>query len=158
MNSVELDVQGEAQLGGHNLNAIGYQNANLRAWQPCYAAQDAMTKAAAGDSAALAPFTALERARCTINTKIARDYSFWVEKNDFFKIRSISMTYTLPQRLLPGARNGSLTLAGRNLWASTKYTGMDPEVADQRDDQFARRDYYVFPTSRTFTATLRMGF
>jgi outer membrane receptor protein involved in Fe transport len=156
--NVEFDVQGEAQLGGHNLNAIGYQNANLRAWQPCYAAQDAMTKAAAGDSAALAPFTALERARCTINTRIARDYSFWVEKSDFFKIRSISMSYNLPKQYLMGARNGSLTFAGRNLWTSTKYTGMDPEVADQRDDTFARRDYYVFPTSRTFTATLRLGF
>jgi hypothetical protein len=117
-----------------------------------------MTKAAAGDSAALAPFTALERARCTINTRIARDYSFWVEKSDFFKIRSISMSYNLPKQYLMGARNGSLTFAGRNLWTSTKYTGMDPEVADQRDDTFARRDYYVFPTSRTFTATLRLGF
>ena len=155
---VEVDLQGEWQLGGHNLNAVGYQNANLQSWQPCYEAQAAMKTAAAGDSSALAGFTALERARCTINTKIARDYSFWVEKADFFKLRSASVTFTLPPRLLLGARNGSLAFAGRNLWKSTKYTGTDPEVSDQRDDTFARRDYYVFPTSRSFTVTLRMGF
>jgi outer membrane receptor protein involved in Fe transport len=157
-NRVTLDAQGEWQLGGHNLNAIGYQNANLGSWQPCYAAQAAMRKAAAGDSADLGGFNALTRARCTINTKIARDYAFWVEPADFFKLRSVSVTIDLPHALLLGARNGSIALAGRNLFRSTKYTGTDPESSDQRDDTFARRDYYVFPTSRSFTMTLRLGF
>ncbi len=155
---VTFDVQGEWQIGGHNLNAVGYQNANLLAWQPCYAAQAAMRTAAAGDSSALAGFTAMDRARCTINTKIARDYGFWVEANDFFKLRSVSMTVDLPAKYLLGASRGSLVFAGRNLWTSTKYTGNDPETSDQRDDTFARRDYYVFPTSRSFTMTLRLGF
>ncbi|HUQ48949.1 MAG TPA: TonB-dependent receptor [Gemmatimonadaceae bacterium] len=157
-NHVTFDAQGEWQIGGHTLNAVGYQNANLFAWQPCYAAQDAMRTAAAGDSTALGGFTALERARCTINTKIARDYSFWVEKADFFKLRSMSLTFDLPTKVLPGARSASLAIAGRNLWKSSKYTGTDPENADTRDDTFARRDYYVFPGSRSFTMTLRMGF
>jgi outer membrane receptor protein involved in Fe transport len=158
LSRVTFDMQGEWQIGGHNLNAVGYQNANLFAWQPCFAAQAAMRTAAAGDSSALATVTAMDRARCTINTKIARDYSFWVEANDFFKLRSASVTVDLPSRYLPGARNGSLAFAGRNLWTSTKYTGTDPETSDQRDDTFARRDYYVFPTSRSFTMTLRVGF
>jgi outer membrane receptor protein involved in Fe transport len=158
MNRVTFDAQGEWQLGGHTLNAVGYQNANLFAWQPCYAAQDAMRAAAAGDSTGLSKFTALERARCTINTKIARDYAFWVEKADFFKLRSMSLTFDLPAHILPGARNASLAIAGRNLFTSTKYTGTDPENSDTRDDTFARRDYYVFPGSRSFTMTLRVGF
>ncbi len=157
-NRVTFDAQGEWQIGGHNLNAVGYQNSNLAAWQPCFDAQAAMRTAAAGDSTALGGFTALERARCTINTKIARDYAFWVEKADFFKLRSMSLTLDLPARFLPGARNASIAFAGRNLFISTKYTGTDPETSDQRDDTFARRDYYVFPTSRSFTATLRVGF
>ena len=117
-----------------------------------------MRTAAAGDSTALGGFTALERARCTINTKIARDYAFWVESSDFFKLRSASVTFDLPSRFILGARSGSIAFAGRNLWTSTKYTGTDPEVSDQRDDTFARRDYYVFPPSRSFTMTLRLGF
>ena len=69
------------------------------------------------------------------------------------------MTYDLPKSILRfGARSGSLAFAGRNLFTSTNYSGTDPEVSDQRDDQFARRDYYVFPTSRSFTMTLRLGF
>jgi hypothetical protein len=153
-----IDAQGEWQIGGHNLNAIGYQNANLNSWQPCYATQDKMRKAAAGDSSALADVNALERARCTINTKIVRDYSFWVESADFFKLRSVTVTMDIPSKYLMGARNGAISISGRNLYTSTKYTGTDPESADQRDDTFARRDYYVFPVSRSFTMTLRLGF
>ena len=157
--SITVDAQGEWQLGGHNLNALAYQNANLNAWQPCFNAQDQMRKAVAGDSSGLATINALDRARCTINTKIARDYGFFVEANDFFKLRSVSVTYDLPKSILRfGARSGSLAFAGRNLFTSTNYSGTDPEVSDQRDDQFARRDYYVFPTSRSFTMTLRLGF
>jgi hypothetical protein len=154
-----FDAQGEWQLGGHTLNAIGYQNANLFAWQPCYDIQTKMRTAAAGDSSGLASVNARDRARCTINTKIARDYAFWVEPADFFKLRSISLTADLPERYLRfGARNGSLVFSARNLFTSTKYTGTDPESADQRDDTFARRDYYVFPVSRSFTMSLRLGF
>jgi hypothetical protein len=154
-----FDAQGEWQLGGHTLNAIGYQNANLFAWQPCYDIQAKMRTAAAGDSSGLATVNARDRARCTINTKIARDYAFWVEPADFFKLRSVSVTADLPDRLLRfGAHSGSLVFAARNLYTSTKYTGTDPESADQRDDTFARRDYYVFPVSRSFTMTLRLGY
>jgi len=155
---VTFDAQGEWQLGGHNLNAIGYQNANLFAWQPCYATQEKMRKAAAGDSSALSSVNALERARCTINTSIARDYSFWVEAADFFKLRSLSVTVELPKKLLLGARNGSIALAGRNLYTSTKYTGTDPESADQRHDTFACPGYYVFPAFQSVTLNIRLGF
>jgi hypothetical protein len=70
----------------------------------------------------------------------------------------VSITWALPARLARGLHNASFSLAGRNLWTSTRYTGTDPEVADQSTSTFSRRDYYVFPTYRTFQATLRFGF
>ena len=152
-----LEALGEWQLGGHNLNAAGYQNANLRVWRPCFAAQEALKKAAVGDSSTLGSFTAMERARCTLNTS-ERDYSLWVEKADFFKLRSISATIDLPTKYLRGARNASLTLAGRNLFTKTDYTGFDPESADKTDNTFGRRDYYTFGPYKTFIMTLRVGF
>ena len=155
--SVTIDALGEFQRGGHLLNAMAYQNAFLNSWQPCYAAQNAMRQAAAGDASALAGFTALQRARCTLSGT-ERDYSLWVESSDFFKLRQLSLTYDVPARFLRGAHSASLTFAGRNLYTSTKYSGTDPEVADQRDNSFSRRDYYVFPTYRSFTASLRLGF
>jgi len=152
-----LEALGEWQFGGHNLNAAAYQNANLRVWRPCFATQDALKKAAAGDSSALASFTALERARCTLNTS-ERDYALWVEKADFFKLRSVSLTVDLPTKYVPGSRNATLIIAGRNLWTKTPYTGFDPESADKSDNTFGRRDYYTFGPYKTFLVTLRVGF
>jgi TonB-dependent starch-binding outer membrane protein SusC len=148
---------GEFQKGGHLLNAIGFQNAGLKIWQPCFAAQRALTKAAAGDVADLANFTAAERAKCSINAA-ERDYSYWVESSDFFKLRSLSLAYDVPNNLVPGARNMTVQLTGRNLFVNTKYTGSDPEAADQRTSTFSRRDYYVFPPYRTFLFSVRTNF
>ena len=106
---------------------------------------------------ALAGFTAMQRAQCTLSGT-QRDYSLWVESADFFKLRSVSVTWDVPTRYVPGARSASLSLMGRNLFTSTKYSGTDPEVADQRDNTFSRRDYYVFPSYRTFVASVRLGF
>jgi hypothetical protein len=148
---------GEFQKGGHLLNAIGFQNAGLKIWQPCFAAQRALTKAAAGDAADLASISAFERAKCSINAA-ERDYSYWVESSDFFKLRSLSLAYDVPNNLVPGARNMTLQLTGRNLFVNTKYTGSDPEAADQRTSTFSRRDYYVFPPYRTFLFSVRTNF
>jgi outer membrane receptor for ferrienterochelin and colicin len=152
-----FEALGEWQFGGHNLNAAGYQNANLHVWRPCFAAQAALRKAAAGDSSSLADFTATDRARCTLNTA-ERDYSLWVEKADFFKLRSVSLTIDLPTKYLPGSRNAAFTISGRNLWTSTPYSGFDPESADKTDNTFGRRDYYTFGPYKTFLVSLRVGF
>ncbi|MEO7522380.1 MAG: TonB-dependent receptor [Gemmatimonas sp.] len=148
---------GEFQRGGHLLNAIGYQNAGLGIWQPCYAAQAAVKAAAAGDQSKLAAINALDRQRCSTVTA-DRDYSFWVEDSDFFKLRSLSLSYEVPNGVVPGARNLSVTLLGRNLFTNTKYSGSDPEVADQATNVFSRRDYYVFPPYRTFLLAVRTTF
>ncbi len=156
-DKLTFDALGEWQRGGHNLNAIGYQNANLHSWQPCYAIQAKLKSAAAGDAHALDDVRAIDRAKCTLSSTF-RDYSYWVEAADFFKLRSVSVTWDLPQWLLRGSHGASLTLAGRNLLTRTNYDGSDPEVSDQRDNTFSRRDYYVFPTYRTFTVSLRASF
>lgn len=154
---VTIDALGEWQLGGHLLNAIGYVDANLQDWQPCYAVQALMKEAAAGNTTALNNVTALQQAKCTLSST-ARDLSYWVESSDFFKLRSISVTYDLPARFRFGWSSASITIAGRNLFTSTKYDGTDPEVTDESDNMFARRDYYVFPTYKTFDITFRVGY
>ncbi|MBX6330765.1 MAG: TonB-dependent receptor [Gemmatimonadaceae bacterium] len=156
--NLTIDAIGEWQLGGHLLNATAYQNAFVsQTWQPCFSVQEKIRAFQAGDANALDDVTALQRARCTLDGS-QRDYAFWVEPTDFFKLRSVTVTYAIPPRLVRGIQNASLSLSGRNLWTSTKYSGTDPEVADIATNSFSRRDYYVFPTYRTFTATLRFGF
>ena len=95
--------------------------------------------------------------RCSI-VAAQRDYSYWVESADFFKLRSVSVSYEVPKRFAPGARNMTVSLAGRNLFVSTDYTGSDPETADQRTSTFSRRDYYNFSTYRTFLFSVRTSF
>jgi hypothetical protein len=148
---------GEFQRGGHLLNAIGFTNAGLKSWQPCFAAQRALTKAAAGDAADLASVSALDRAKCSI-VAAERDLAYWVESSDFFKLRSLSVAYEVPPKLVPGARNMVVQLTGRNLFVSTDYQGTDPEAADQRTSTFSRRDYYIFPPYRTFLFSVRTNF
>jgi len=154
---VSIEAIGEFQRGGHLLNANGFQNAGLGIWQPCFTAQRALRAAAAGDASALAGVNAGDRARCAI-VAAQRDYSYWVESSDFFKLRSLSVSYDVPKRFTRGARNTTVSFAGRNLFVNTKYSGSDPEVADQRTSTFSRRDYYNFPPYRTFLFSVRTGF
>ncbi len=155
--NLSIEAIGEFQRGGHLLNAIGFQNSGLGIWQPCFAAQKALRAAAAGDASTLANVNAKDRMRCSI-VAAQRDYSYWVESADFFKLRSLSASYDVPKRFTPGARNLTVSVVGRNLFVNTKYTGSDPEVADQRTSTFSRRDYYVFPTYRTFLFSVRTSF
>jgi TonB-dependent starch-binding outer membrane protein SusC len=151
------DAVGEWQLGGHLLNAMGYMSSNLGVWYPCNSVQEKTRAFAAGDATALNDVTAMERARCAQGAGL-RDYDWWVEKNDFFKLRTVTLSYQLPENLLPRARNATLTLAGRNLYTITDYSGGDPDVTDVRDNAFSRRDYYVFPAPRSFLLSMRVNF
>lgn len=53
----------------------------------------------------------------------------FVEDASFAKLREVSLTYDVPERFLGrfGVRRASLTVAGRNLYTWTGYTGLDPE-------------------------------
>jgi outer membrane receptor protein involved in Fe transport len=152
-----LDGLGEFQLGGTNVNYIGYQNALRGVWRACIPVQRKLVAAAKGDPAALSDVTARERARCAID-RTKQNSAFWVEPTDFLKLRYVSLTYDLPSRLMPGARSASVTIAGRNLFTSTDYSGLDPESADLQDNTFSRREYYQLPALRSFTVSLRMRF
>lgn len=48
----------------------------------------------------------------------------------WFRLRNVSLSYTVPAQLLKKTKfsNLSLTLAGNNLWLNTPYVGFDPEA------------------------------
>ena len=149
--------------GGHYLpNYTGYQNARRGVWQPCYELQRSMT--GTGDPSVFAGATALERAQCHLDDY---DSEYWIEPADFWKLRSISASYRLPQSLVRFGDNAVLTLAASNLFTWTDYSGTDPEVMDFADygesvfdgnGDYGRRDYYQLPPSRTFTMSMRFDF
>jgi hypothetical protein len=154
---LKLDALGEFQRGGSNNNYIGYQNALRGVWHDCIPIQRKLVAAAQGNVAALNDVTARDRGRCAIDA-LKRNTNFWIESTDFFKLRWVAATYTLPTRWLPGVRAASFTVSGRNLFTSTDYSGLDPESADLADNTFARREYYQLPALRSFLASVRLSF
>jgi len=151
-----LEALGEWQLGGHMINAVGYQNSRRGAFPACYEIQKNI---AAGN---LDGITALERARCAVNGgPVAPSYDAWVESTDYFRLRTVSLSYRLPASLVPlDVDAATIRLAGRNLLTVTDYSGTDPEINDRlgSGDVMARRDYYSLPTYRTFELSLRVQF
>jgi hypothetical protein len=126
-------------------------------WQPCLATQEALRT---NDTQALASITALQRARCSLSSSI-QSSDFWYAKTDYVKLRSVSLSYRLPQKYsFTRAGSTTLTLAGRNLFTWTKYDGIDPESSDASDqgNGLGRREYYQLPPYRTFLATVRLTF
>ncbi|CAN5816802.1 SusC/RagA family TonB-linked outer membrane protein [soil metagenome] len=157
--SLSLDVLGEYQGGGMLGNFTGYQNGNRGVWYPCYDTQKKIRAFNAGNATALGDVTALQRAKCAIDpTKINSD--FWIQSTDFFKVRSASLAWRLPQGLVPRTSSATLVFSGRNLFTVTNYDGLDPELRDASDQgaQLGRREYYQLPSSKQFLVSMRVLF
>jgi TonB-dependent starch-binding outer membrane protein SusC len=78
----------------------------------------------------------------------------------FIKMRELSLTFFVPDRWARAMRAGrvSLTLAGRNLWTITDYSGVDPEVNAFGQDNFSTSDFESQPQVRYWTARLNLSF
>jgi TonB-dependent starch-binding outer membrane protein SusC len=153
-DKLTIDGLGEFQKGGYNINYVGYQNAIRGNWRPCYADQRNIIAAVKGNAAAVDGVTALNRVRCGYNTT-QNLADAWIEKLDFFRLRYVTLSYRVPAKWIPGSRGGTLSLAGRNLFLSTDYSGLDPESSDQADSQVGRREYYTLPQLRSFSLSFR---
>jgi hypothetical protein len=166
----------EHQAGHYLPNYTGYQDARRGVWYNCYDIQKTMAQVYYGGSQSLLdPYTAFERARCATNVTGAgssvnqggHDSAYWIDKADFWKLRSISVSFQLPDAWVSSyADRATLTLAGRNLLKWTDFEGTDPEIEDYSDragsgsgaGSYGRREYYSLPPARTFLATLRLTF
>jgi TonB-linked SusC/RagA family outer membrane protein len=167
--SLVVDALVEHQ-GGHYLpNYTGYQNSRRGVWYPCYEIQAKLIAQERGDASAVSDVRAIDRAKCRLNGIGGYRSDFWVEKADFWKLRTVSVTYELPQSLVSRfASRASVTLAGTNLAIWTDYTGVDPEVEDFADraeygiydgaTDYGRREYYSLPAPRTYLLSFRVTF
>jgi len=88
----------------------------------------------------------------------------FVEDADFLKLREISIRYNFTDLLKrhglnPGVQSISLSVSGRNLWKSTKYTGIDPEVNVYGSDDLTRGlDFATLSQPRIFYASLSVRY
>ena len=83
----------------------------------------------------------------------------WIEDATFVRLREMSVAWTMPsawgKRI--GARSSSVVLAGRNLFTSTDYTGLDPEGAYLGQTRINQEDLFTLPLPRTVSLRLDLG-
>ncbi len=148
-----VDLMGEFQ-GGHVRQAgTARQNVRRSYWAPC---QDVIDAVNGGD---FSGYTASELALCS-----PRDASYgpWTQAADFFRLRSVSLGYRVPEEWLPAGTSGlTLRLQGRNLWHTTDWPGIDPEgnsYGTAANWYWSTREYYNLPTPRVFTFSATVNF
>jgi TonB-dependent SusC/RagA subfamily outer membrane receptor len=155
--SLTLDVLGEGQYGMVRPSGPAYQQmrrnfsggAVLNTWPYC---NDIQTRWDADDRASL---TALQVAQCIDRYS---DQGVWTCKADFFKLRSATLAFQLPDRLVPGTQSATLSVQGKNLFTSTDYCGLDPESQDNGFGDGTPNEYYTTPPPRTLILGLRVNF
>lgn len=79
----------------------------------------------------------------------------------YVKLKSISLSYNLPARLTKKLKVNNLSIyaTGTNLFTITKYPGPDPEVSDDPGSVIGGgRDVSTFPTVKSYTFGVRLGF
>jgi hypothetical protein len=90
---------------------------------------------------------------------------YFVEDGSYLRLRELAVNVNVPKSLmaklgLSQLSNTRIGLVGRNLWTSTNYSGYDPDVAGPGGgNPFGYRvDYFTYPTFRTFTMMLELGY
>ena len=90
----------------------------------------------------------------------------FIQKVNWLRMRSVSLSYQLPQKLLANrfsfVKNLELLLAAQNLFLITNYTGMDPEVsaggAGVGGSGSSGMDFLGVPPNRSFTFGINVKF
>lgn len=147
-----IDALGEGQGGNYMVSGTARQNVRRSEWPYCEVT-GLRDKIRAGEVDGI---TALDQARCANTPR----YEDWTSRADFFRLRHVTLSYRVPNGWLPGFRNVTLRLSGKNLFMITDFLGIDPEAVENGSDagRVARRDYYDMPIPRTFLFSIRVDF
>jgi len=86
--------------------------------------------------------------------------SRWLEDGSFLRLRSLSLGYTIPERLTKRLLGGSVRVyaQGTNLFLLTKYTGLDPESASSSDANQQGIDLGTPPQPRSLQVGVNVTF
>jgi len=93
------------------------------------------------------------------NARARRLYSTFVEDGSYLRLQTLTLGYTLPQRLLRGVEAARLFLTGQNVWIATDYSGFDPDVNSMGGDaRFGGIDIGAYPRSRVWNVGASVTF
>ena len=83
----------------------------------------------------------------------------YLENGDFFKLKSLTLAYSLPKGWLKplGLTSANISVGGENLFTITKYSGQDPEILFSSSYNGSAGSL-GYPTVRRFTVGLNVNF
>ena len=85
---------------------------------------------------------------------------YFIEDASFLKLRTVTLTYELPQSFLNRIKlsSASFFIRGTNLLVSTNYTGYTPEIGTGNSALGGVIDLGVYPATRVFSGGLNLTF
>lgn len=106
------------------------------------------------------PNASLERQARAVASKFLGTNAGYIEDASFWRLREISLTYSLPKSLISnaGLSRASLTLSGQNLGVWTDYSGLDPEISSVGQANFTTEEFLSQPPVRMWKARLNLTF
>jgi len=81
----------------------------------------------------------------------------FLQDGSYLKLRNLAVSYNLSKNIAKFA-DVKFTISGQNLLTFTNYKGYDPETSTSGNDIDGAIDVGSFPTARTFTFSLQLGF
>lgn len=86
--------------------------------------------------------------------------SRWVEDGSYMRLKTVSLSYSLPSALLSNLfiRSVRVHVTAQNVLTFTRYLGPDPEFTSNLNPLLAGIDNSVYPQPRTLTVGLNVGF
>jgi TonB-dependent SusC/RagA subfamily outer membrane receptor len=126
-------------------------------WPTCVETVAAKDAYDAGDTGAIANFTAAQIARCT------RGYrEDWASPADFVRLGTVTASYRLHEGLvekLPGGfQQATVQLQAMNLWHWTNFPGFHPDALYGSAAWVDRAAGFVVPPPKRFTLNVRLNF
>lgn len=90
-----------------------------------------------------------------------RDSDIFVEDGSYVRLKTLTLAYNFSSRLLDQMKLRSLRVfaTGQNIWTSTKYSGLDPEVNTfDGSNTSLGTDFFVYPQARSIQLGINVGF
>jgi hypothetical protein len=90
------------------------------------------------------------------NQNFSRSSDFYVEKGDFFRIKTLQFGYSLPKNIAKrvGLTKCRFYISGNNLMTFTSYSGFDPEIGGGSSGV----DRGLYPQARFFLGGVQIAF
>lgn len=84
----------------------------------------------------------------------------YLENGDYFKLKSLSVSYDLPKQWINplNLKSARVSLGGENLFTITKFSGIDPEVLFSSEYNGTASSGNSYPSVRRFTVGLNLTF